>query len=128
MKNEPIIINNKPLDTNERQQNKRGTEKNDKIIEMKIKRRRRKSKTRFSIKEDNKSRNLMLLNNNQNNSSVNINNINNNDNINNNNNNNVSDKNIKMENDIKVNIYDSKLINIFKIKNKLLDFNFCYFD
>ena len=56
------------------------------------------------MKEDKKSRNLKLLNDNQNNSSVN-------NKIINNNNNNVSDKILKIDNDCKVNIYDSNLIN-----------------
>jgi len=60
MKNEPIINNNKPLDINKRQPTRRGTKKDNEIIEMKVKRKRRKSKTRFSIKEDNKSR-IMIL-------------------------------------------------------------------
>ena len=62
------------------------------------------------MKEDNKSRNILLLNNNQNISSNNIKSINNN----------VSDKNIKMDNDFKVNIFDSNLINskdVFNISN-----------
>jgi hypothetical protein len=75
---------------------------------MKVKRKRRRSKTRYNIKENNKSRNLMLLNNNQNNSSTNFNNINNN---------NHSDKNIKIENDFKANIYESNLINSKDILN-----------
>ena len=103
MKNEPIIINNKPLDINKRQPTRRGTKKDNEIIEMKVKRKRRKRKTRFSIKEDNKSRNLMLLNNNQNNSNIN--------------NNNASNKNIKMDNDFKANIYDSYLINSKDVLN-----------
>lgn len=50
----------------------------------------------------------MLLNNNQNSSSTNFNNINNN---------NHSDKNIKIENDFKANIYESNLINSKDILN-----------
>jgi hypothetical protein len=107
IKNEPIIINNKPLDINKKQQNKRGTKKDDELNEKKIKRKRRKSKTRYN-KEDNKSRNLMLLNNNQNNSSNSIKIIND---IN------GSNKNVKLENDYKVNIYDSNLINSKDILN-----------
>ena len=106
MKNEPIMINNKPFDLNKRQQNRRVTKKEDEKI--KIKRKRRKSKTRFIIQEDNKSRNLMLLNNNQNNSSNSIKIIND---IN------GSNKNVKLENDYKVNIYDSNLINSKDILN-----------
>ena len=59
------------------------------------------------MKEDKKSRNLKLLNDNQNSSSVNHKIINNN--------NNVSDKILKIDNDCKVNIYDSNLINFFKV-------------
>ena len=108
IKNGPIIINNKPLEINKRQPTKRGSKKDDEIIEMKVKRKRRRSKTRYNIKENNKSRNLMLLNNNQNSSSTNFNNINNN---------NHSDKNIKIENDFKANIYESNLINSKDILN-----------
>ena len=104
IKNEPINVNNQLIDINRRQPNKRVTNKNDEKITIKIKRKKKKSKTRYSMKEDKKSRNLKLLNDNQNNSSVN-------NKIINNNNNNVSDKILKIDNDCKVNIYDSNLIN-----------------
>ena len=100
------------MEINKRQPTKRGSKKDDEIIEMKVKRKRRRSKTRYNIKENNKSRNLMLLNNNQNSSSTNFNNINNN---------NHSDKNIKIENDFKANIWEIRTINVAITRNIFLN-------